>query len=466
MKLFSCILLLFLLVPLSVLSETRALLTACHDFLSQPPLGNAVSGNLQLLATALLSSDIPIGNVYIEDGTIDSPDALRAAMHYAFNGSTDDDTLIFYLCTHGFPYGLNSGPSLLLSDGIHETILTPEALFDLLLSYSGNKIVILDACYSGAFIDAANKLFPAWPSSLSILTSAQATESAWYYDHEGMENGALSYFAGALCRGMGLYGQPLANADGDEFLTLLEMEQYLRQNVASSTCRLRSLSAHDVYLPISNGLLSLPANSFSSSSCLLTYDRPTFRFSFTLENDTLLQYRLTKYINGKWAWDNSTILNDMGDNILTPPGKKNRTLRVELSDAGTSYLLFQLFAFQNDEPILCAERLLALQEMNTVSQFDFEVPDRIQIGSEIPIKLSTEIPIRYTITVFDLNGHEIRHLLSGTVSRPSFNNTEYIFWDGLDEDGRPCPCGIYEINISVQFGDAKTSQSGYISIEP
>ena len=104
MKLFSCILLLFLLVPLSVLSETRALLTACHDFLSQPPLGNAVSGNLQLLATALLSSDIPIGNVYIEDGTIDSPDALRAAMHYAFNGSTDDDTLIFYLCTHGFPY--------------------------------------------------------------------------------------------------------------------------------------------------------------------------------------------------------------------------------------------------------------------------------------------------------------------------------------------------------------------------
>ena len=62
--------LLLLALPAWALAQTRALLVACHDFLTLPDLGNSVSGNLHIVGSALVGAGLNVGNLSIEDGTV------------------------------------------------------------------------------------------------------------------------------------------------------------------------------------------------------------------------------------------------------------------------------------------------------------------------------------------------------------------------------------------------------------
>ena len=93
--------LLLLTLPALALGQTRALLVACHDFLSMPGLGNSVSGNLHIIGSALVGAGLNVGSLSIEDGTIGTLDHLRGAINDAFNGADETDLSILYLCTHG-----------------------------------------------------------------------------------------------------------------------------------------------------------------------------------------------------------------------------------------------------------------------------------------------------------------------------------------------------------------------------
>ena len=70
---------------------TRALLVACSDFITQEDLGASTSGNLHMVGSALISADIGLGNLSIEDGTIGTIDALGAAIADAFSEADEDD---------------------------------------------------------------------------------------------------------------------------------------------------------------------------------------------------------------------------------------------------------------------------------------------------------------------------------------------------------------------------------------
>ena len=73
--------LLFLLcLPSVSLADTRALLVACSDFITQPDLGSAISGNVQMIASALLGVSPRLAGLSIEDSTIGTDDALEASI--------------------------------------------------------------------------------------------------------------------------------------------------------------------------------------------------------------------------------------------------------------------------------------------------------------------------------------------------------------------------------------------------
>ena len=55
--------LLLLTLPALALGQTRALLVACHDFLSMPGLGNSVSGNLHIIGSALVGAGLNVGSL-------------------------------------------------------------------------------------------------------------------------------------------------------------------------------------------------------------------------------------------------------------------------------------------------------------------------------------------------------------------------------------------------------------------
>ena len=140
-------------LPASALAETRALLVACSDFASQPDLGSAISGNIHMIGSALISSDMAPGALSIEDGTLGTPDELRAAVLSTFSGADEDDLSILYICTHGV---LSSADDeevyLLLSDGQAETPLSGSRLYEIISDIQGEKLIIIDACFSGAII--------------------------------------------------------------------------------------------------------------------------------------------------------------------------------------------------------------------------------------------------------------------------------------------------------------------------
>ena len=102
-------LLLLLFLSLPALADTRALLVACSDFVSQMDLGAEISGNLHMIGSAFLSAGVSLGSLSIEDGTIGTQEALRFALHDAFDEADEGDLSILYLCTHGILSSADDG---------------------------------------------------------------------------------------------------------------------------------------------------------------------------------------------------------------------------------------------------------------------------------------------------------------------------------------------------------------------
>ncbi|MGN0777493.1 MAG: FlgD immunoglobulin-like domain containing protein [Candidatus Ventricola sp.] len=468
---------LFLLLSLSLpaLAETRALLVACSDFVSQMDLGAAISGNLHMIGSAFISAGVNLGSLSIEDGTIGTQEALRFALHDAFDEAVEDDLSILYLCTHGILSSSDDGQVyLLLGDGQTETPLGAQDLYDLIRDVQGEKLLIVDACYSGALIGRGmpqqgllpgSRTEPAFftpflaDSSVHVLTSASGSESSWYYDSEGLSSGAVSYFASALSSGLGLYGAPEADLSGDGLVTLSELHRYLSAAVPSSSSQLLSTRADSLLLPVASGtMLSRPLTGFSYGTSLLTQDEATLDFSFTVTKESArVQYRLVDYTDGAWDWDSArTFLDDgdAGDGLLAP-GRKQRTLSLSgLMPEEGGYLMLQVFSITEDQVLLCSERLIAVQpqleeaSLGLLCRGDLRHPGL----EELPIDVTLGIPAELTVSVYDAEGALIRRLLSSQLTRPSADGVTHLYWDGRDAAGEAVAPGIYTIAAETRIG--------------
>ena len=135
-------------------------------------------------------------------------------------------------------------PMLLLSDGQTENGVTPaqlEAAFD---GIDGTKVLILDACNSGAFI---GKGLPSLPEEVhflgddfKVLTSSGALEESWYWSVDDQNEAGTAgqgsfYFTQALVQSLSAaYGYP-ADQNRDGCVVLSELYEYLVLNHAAST---------------------------------------------------------------------------------------------------------------------------------------------------------------------------------------------------------------------------------------
>ena len=443
---------------------TRALLVACSDFETQEDLGAAISGNLHMVGSALISADIGLGNLSIEDGTIGTAQALRTALEDAFETADENDLSIFYLCTHGV---LSSADDeqvyLLLGDGQTESMLSSLQLYELIREIQGEKLLILDACHSGAWIGRGSptgmQLSPfLLDSSIHVLTSSDGSESSWYYDSEHLSSGAVSYFASALSSGLGLYGSAEADLNGDGAVSLDELHRHLSVSVPSSSCQLLSAHADTLSLPTAQGaMITRPLTGFSYSASLLDAENPALDFSFTVTRpDVSVQYRLVDFIDGSWDWKNARTFLDEGDDgsALLSLGRKTRTLALEdvMPDEG-GYLMLQIFSVSENEVLLCSERLIAMQPDLADPQLNILAPESLpQPGlQELPISVSLSVPAELTISVYDQEGALVRRIASSQLSRPSSDNIAHFYWDGRDASGTPAVPGEYTITAETRM---------------
>lgn len=481
-------LLLLLSLSLPALADTRALLVACSDFVSQMDLGAEISGNLHMIGSAFLSAGVSLGSLSIEDGTIGTQEALRFALHDAFDEADEGDLSILYLCTHGILSSSDDGQVyLLLGDGQTETPLGAQDLYDLIKDVQGEKLLILDACYSGALIGrgmprqghlpGSRLTEPAFftpflaDSSVHVLTSASGSESSWYYDSEGLSTGAVSYFASALSSGLGLYGAPEADLSGDGLVTLSELHRYLSVAVPSSSSQLLSTRADSLLLPVASGtMLSRPLTGFSYGTSLLTTDDPSLDFSFTVTRDAArVQYRLIDYADGAWDWDSAHTFLDNGDDGegTLNAGRKQRTLSLgSLLPEEGGYLMLQVFSIAEDQMLLCSERLIAVQPQLDKTSFSLMCSGDLRHPGleELPIDVALDVPAELTVSVYDAEGVLVRRLLSSQLTRPSANSITHLYWDGRDAGGDAVAPGQYTIAAETRIGAERLKATAQVSV--
>lgn len=109
--------------------------------------------------------------------------------------------------------------------------------------------------------------------------------------------------------------------------------------------------------------LSRALSGFSYGDSLLEDDDPTLEFSYTVTEETAVQYRVVRQVGSGWDWQGATTFLDEGDNGdgLLVPGRKTRELTLDgMLEGESGYLMLQVFAVTGEEVILCSERLLAV----------------------------------------------------------------------------------------------------------
>lgn len=466
--------------------QTHALLLACSDFISQPDLGAAISGNLHLVGSALISADTPLGSLSIEDGTVGTVDAFSAAVEDAFRAADEDDLSILYLCTHGVLSSSDDGQVyLLLGDGKNESALSAQQLYEFIAPIQGEKLLILDACYSGALIGRGQPEQGRLPgsheeaflspflmdSSIHVLTSANGYESSWYYDSEHLSTGAVSYFASALASGLGLYGAAEADQNGDGMVTLSELHRHLSVAVPSSSSQLLSSRAGALVLPTSStAMLSRPLMGFSYSASLLTADDPTLDFSFTVTKEgAAVQYRLVDYTDGVWDWQHAKTFLDDGDNGdgTLSPGRKRRALSFDgLTDGEGGYLMLQVFSVTDGELLLCSERLIAVQGGAGSEPLSLSCRDDLRHPGtgELPIAVRLNVPAELTVSIYDESGTLIRRLVSSLLTRPTRDGVTHLYWDGRDDSGEPVSEGRYMITAEARVDGMRQKAVSSVSV--
>ena len=174
--------------------KLRALLIGCDHFLTQEDTWPAAEHNVQMLSDTLIRDRRKYALIRPFASEIASVEAFEAAVQSTFRSAGEKDISLFYISTHGV-YG-ESGSGLLLSDGVEEALLTGPELERVLAQVPGTKMVILDACNSGAVIgkglsDPASGVCLSGPA-FKVLCSAGGSEASWYWQgaQDDAANGA------------------------------------------------------------------------------------------------------------------------------------------------------------------------------------------------------------------------------------------------------------------------------------
>ena len=450
-------------------STLRALLIGCDHFLTQPDTYPAASHNLEILSNVLLKDSRRYALIRSCADTIASAEELHAAVTEAFGDAQEEDTSLIYISTHGVfdQAGSNAGAALLLSDGTREELLYAPLLEDILDIIPGRKILILDACNSGAFIGkglsgGADRVFFSGPR-YKVLCSAGGSEASWYFQgaQDASSTGA-SYFATVLFNGLGGTGDYAADVNDDGQITLEETYAYLTENYAASTPQVYPqndgrfvLYAYDA---AEETTTQKAITDITFEDTLLTAGESSVSFSFTVRRPVELYYQIIYHENGAWQFAQAQqFLDGEQPDGTVLPGRKARTLDVNTGKADAyGYAIIQLITFEEGQPVLQGARLLCVQPAAgpVALQVATDPAFLPGLGQELCILAQHDVPCGITVNILDADGNLVRRLAYEAPSRPQqlSPNASSFYWDGRRSDGSPCQAGMYTVQLRVRLG--------------
>ena len=452
----------------------RALLIGCDHFLSQDDTWPASENSLRLIADILLSDDRHYSLVRSYSSVISSVDAFQAAVENAFQNASAQDISLLYISTHGtFEDGASAAQAgLLLSDGQEEAVLSAQALQRIMDAVPGKKMLILDACNSGAFIGkglsgGADKVFFSG-QDYKVLCSAGGSEASWYYQGGDAAAGA-SYFASVLSQGLGAQGDHAADQNSDGSITLSEAYAYLLDNYAASTPQVYPQTDSDFILfsydPDKENPVLKAVTDITFEDTLLTAGQSQVTFSFTVQRQAELYYQVIYHRDGAWQFDQAQhyLDGEQADGTVLP-GRKVRTLALQSGKDASGYAIIQLITLEDGVPVFQGARLLCVQPASgDVTLRVLSTPSFLpEEGQELPILVQHSVPCGLTVSIVNESGRAVRYLAYETPTRPQQLSPEAstFCWDGLLSNGTPAPVGTYTVQAKAQIGEKTfTAQS-------
>ena len=306
---------------------TRCLLVGCDRFVTMPGTEPASANNVDTME-ALLKDFTPKGTKIRRK--VNGPGTVKGferLVKKAFQDAKDSDTAVIYLSTHGQlqEEGDQRRMSLLLSDGVEEENLEPEKLRKILDKVPGRKVLILDACHSGAVIGCGGD-WPNWfaeDDTCRVLVSCGAEEDSWFWNVNSDSYTGTGYFTSAMDRALRASNPEQIDRDGSGTVSLAELTARLRDIHGAST----------VYCwPEDNGesLFRMPPDRKPGDRLQGVYFGPAERsgnnmrvtIHFHVAEKIRVIYQLVSSSNGKW---------DFGHTQTQPDKKKTGLIRGVLS---------------------------------------------------------------------------------------------------------------------------------------
>jgi hypothetical protein len=343
---------------------TRCLVVGCDRFVSMPSTGHASENNTLTMA-ALLEDFLP-GEKQITlhvDGP-GSVDAFEDLIREAFAGAREEDTALLYISTHGVRReNVPGGMALLLSNGEQQEGLTPDRLREIMDKVPGRKILMADACRSGALIGRGKEKGKDYfdDGEYRALVSAGSDEDSWFWSAEEDEYTGTGYFTEALDSALRASDPWQIDPDGDGTVSLKELTARLREIHGASTIYCRPEEDEEP-------LFILPAERNAGGKLRGLQFNPVVRdgdslvmtFRFRAEESVRLTYQLVPSRNGRWDFEHAVKTPDRErtDLIrgLVSPGEKERTIRLSAESLGADgKALMQIISQRGEERTPAAE---------------------------------------------------------------------------------------------------------------
>ena len=437
-------------------SLRRALLVGCDAFLTHENTAPSAQMNVERMARLLQSDSRGYESIAREEQGVPGVEYLREAVQTAFAGADANDVSVLYICTHGLYDRISLEPLLVLSDGRKEESLTALALRQMLDQVPGKKIIILDACNSGAFIgkgtrgEGARNFFAG--ADYWVLTSAGAYENSFLWHDRQVAGGG--YFSQELCEGL---RSGAFDLDADGAVTLDEARRGLLESHGASTAQAYPQQGGEaiyVYDPDALGDSERPLADIALDNAVLGGGEDTLYFSFTVTRPVRVQYQLIYYRGGQWRFDAPQIVEDQenAEGALSP-GRKQRAVTLISEDGSpTGYVLLQIVAQEGRYAMLAGSRLIAVQPEGGDPGLRLWTGGacNAETGREMGVYVRHAFPCSLTVRVLNEDGSLVRRLAYKTPSRPTGERQDgsFFYWDGRNASGEAVPAGKYTVEIS------------------
>lgn len=463
----------------------RALLVGIDNFVTKPSIYPSSTNNVYAMQEAFQAAQTPLSTLLLPDEPVTSAEELTALIRETFAGACEGDVSYLYISTHGV-YQPESGaePFLLLSDGVTEGSITPtqlEAAFD---GISGAKVLILDACNSGAFIGKGMADPPERTCFLGddfkVLTSSGALEESWYWSadetHEpelkgGKPQGAF-YFTQALAQGLSPGSGYPADRNHDGGVTLGELYDYLLLTHAASTPQVYPQSddfvifRYDINEPLPTGLDRAPVMDITFSGTTLSRSSRKITIEFIAMRPVRVAYQVVYQREGKWEFDKAQLIYDEAERFTAfgdrpgamSAGRKVRSLTIgELTDGAYGYVLVQLVTIDQGKLTVQAGRVICVPpdsgELNLTAGVE---PALIRKGGrELSIFVGHDYPCALSVAILDDEDKVVYRLCHRSATRPMQLEPEgsVFYWDGKLKDGEYADPGAYRVRVQAVMND-------------